>query len=191
MQSLAHSQNEGLSKHQRGASWLHSSSPHPLTPTRGREAGVWQPEPDGKGQSQPQRLASSTKLWAGYQLLTTSSWDPRWLTSARRVTAWDQLPRRDTWHTWDSALTEHLGNRAARTGEVIRCMVHLGRCTRQAPVCLSCSDMERAQNTRPTKSVPLQSTWEPEPEQLRPGKCTKHRAVLDSAPAEQLAAWAV
>ena len=28
-----------------------------------------------------------------------SSWDPGWLTSARRVTAGDQLPRGDTRHT--------------------------------------------------------------------------------------------
>ena len=40
-------------------------------------------------------MASSTKLWAGAQLLTMSSWDPGRLTSARRVTAWDQLPRQD------------------------------------------------------------------------------------------------
>ena len=122
--SLARSQHKGLSKHQRRASWLHTSSPPcspaPHTHTRGREVGVWQPEPDGKGQSEPQRLASSTKLWAGYQLLTTSSWDPRWLTSARRVTAWDQFPRRDTAHTWDSTVTELPGNQVARTGEVIK-----------------------------------------------------------------------
>ena len=48
-------------------------------------------------------------------------------------------------------------------------MAHLGQCTRQAPGHLSCSDLERAQNARPTKSVPLQSTREPEPEQLTPG----------------------
>ena len=30
----------------------------------GREAGRRQPEPEGEGQSQPQRWASSTKLWA-------------------------------------------------------------------------------------------------------------------------------
>ena len=56
-----------------------------------------QPELEGKGQlqSQPQRLASSTKLWAGSQLLTTFPWDPGWLISARRVTVWDELPRGD------------------------------------------------------------------------------------------------
>ena len=34
----------------------------------------------------------------------------------------------------------------------------------------------RAQNTGPTESVPLGSTREPEPEWLRPGKCTQARA---------------
>ena len=61
-------------------------------------------------------------------------------------------------------------------------MVHLGRCTRQAPVRLSCLDTERAQNTRPSEFVPLRSTWEPELEQLRPGKCTKCKAHLGQCP---------
>ena len=76
-----------------------------------------QPKPEGKGKSWPQRLASSIKLWAGSQSLTTSSWDPGWLTYARKVTAWDQLPRGDTQHTWDSALAKHLVAWAAQTWE--------------------------------------------------------------------------
>ena len=81
-----------------------------------------QPEAEGKGPSRPQRPASSTKLWAGswLQLLTKSSWDPEQLMSAKRVAAWDQLPRGDTQHTWDSALTAHPGNWVARTGKVIK-----------------------------------------------------------------------
>ena len=63
---------------------------------------------------------SSTTLWAGSQLLTTSSWNPGWLTSARKVTAWDQLSRGDPWHTWDCALMEHPGNWAMGTGEVTK-----------------------------------------------------------------------
>ena len=55
-------------------------------------------------------IPSSTKLRAGSQLLTKSSWDPRWLTSARRVAARGQLPRGDTQHTWDSVPTAHPGN---------------------------------------------------------------------------------
>ena len=54
-------------------------------------------------------MASSTKLWACSQLLTMSSWDPGQLTSARSVTARDQLPRGDTRHTWNGALMTHLG----------------------------------------------------------------------------------
>ena len=57
--SLVHSQNKGLSEYGRGANWLHTgSSPR----AGGREAGMQQPEPEDKGQSHPQRLASSDKL---------------------------------------------------------------------------------------------------------------------------------
>ena len=71
----------------------------------------------------------------------------------------------------------------------LRHMAHLGQCTRQAPGHLSCSDLERAQNARPTKSVPLQSTREPEPEQLTPGKCTKCRAHFGQHPCR--ATWSL
>jgi len=74
-----------------------------------------------QGENSAPETASSTKLRAGFQLLTKSSWDPGWLTSARRVAARDQLPRRDTQHTSDGAPAAHLGNQMARTKEVIRC----------------------------------------------------------------------
>ena len=53
-----------------------------------------------------------------------------------------------------------------------------GECARQAPGCLSSSDLGRAQNAGPTVSVPLWSTQEPEPERLRPrrGRCMQPRA---------------
>ena len=57
-----------------------------------------------------------------------------------------------------------------------------GDCARQAPGHLSCSDLGRAQNTDPTKSVPLWSTQEPEPEQLKPGKYTQPRAHFRQFP---------
>ena len=107
-------------------------------------------------------------------MLTTSSWDPGCSTSARRGAAWDGLPRGDTWHTWDGTLPVNLGDRAARTGEVIKMLGPTGTgCSPSAWYCLSWSDLGRAQNTCPTKSVPLWSTREPE--WLRPGKCTKCR----------------
>ena len=53
---------------------------------------------------------------------------------------------------------------------------------RQAPGHLSCSDLARAQNAGPTESVPLWSTREPEPERLRPGKCTQPRTCLSQFP---------
>ena len=96
--------------------------------------------------------ALSTKLQASSQLLTKSSWDPGWLTSTRRVTSRDQLPR-GAHSTPETALllctqeTEQLG-----TG-VIRCTVHLGQCAHQVPGGRSSSDRGRVQNTGPTESV--------------------------------------
>ena len=90
--NLAHSQNKGLSEYQRRAvDW-----PIP----RQRQGGRLAPTRAGrKGANSAPETASPPKLRAGSQLLTKSSWDPGWLTSARRVTARDQLPRRDTQHT--------------------------------------------------------------------------------------------
>ena len=53
-----------------------------------------------------------------------------------------------------------------------------GDCARQTPGHLSCSDLGRAPNTGPSKAVPLWSIQEPEPEQLRLGKCMQPRARL-------------
>ena len=134
-------------------------------------------------------MASSTKPWAASQLLTKSSQDPGWLTSARRVTVRDQLPRGDTRHTWDGAFMAHPGNQGAGTREVTRCTTQLGECTHQAPGHLSCSDPRRAQNTGPLESVSLWSTWEPEPEGLRPGNCTQPRAHSRQLPSR--ATWSL
>ena len=125
----------------------------PLLPAGGREADKRQPEPQGKGllQSRPQRLVSSTKVWAGSQLLTTSSWNPGWLTSARKVAAWDQLPKGETWDTWNGALMVHPRNWADGTREVIK--------------------MHGSPGT-----VRLPSTWSPE--LLGTGKGTKYRQAL-------------
>ena len=78
----------------------------------------------------------------------------------------------------------HPGNRMAGTWK-IRCTAHLGQCAHQALGRLSCSDLGRAQNTCPTESVPLWSTREPEPEQLRPGKYMNPGPTLESSPAKQ------
>ena len=178
MCSLACSQNKGLSEYQRTASWLRTSS---STRWRQRGRGVTA-RAGGQGAILAPETASSSKMWAGSQLLTMSSWDPGWLTSTRRVTAQDQLPRGDPQHTWDGVLVVHPGKQAAKTREVIRCTTHLEQCTHQAPGHLSCSDLGRAQNTCPTKSMPLWSTWEPEPEQLRPAKCTQPKAHFGWCP---------
>ena len=57
-----------------------------------------------------------------------------------------------------------------------------GECSHQTPGHLSCSDLGREQSVDPSESVPLWSTREPLPEQLRPGKCTQHRARFRQFP---------
>ena len=52
-------------------------------------------------------------MWAGSQLLTTSSRDHGWLTPTRRAAAWDPLSRGGLHNTWDRS-------RVARTREVIK-----------------------------------------------------------------------
>ena len=59
-------------------------------------------------------------------LLTKSSWDSGQLTSARRVTARDQLPRRDTRHTWEGTPVVHPEKWMAGMWEAIRRTAHLG-----------------------------------------------------------------
>ena len=58
-------------------------------------------------------------------------------------------------------------------------------CTCKTPGHLSCLYLGRAEYTGPTESVPLWSTREPEPERLRPGKCTQTRARLREFPCRE------
>ena len=62
-------------------------------------------------------------------------------------------------------------------------------CAHQVPSCLGCSDLGRAQNAGPTESAPLWNTREPEPEWLRPGKCTQPRACFRQFPCR--ATWSL
>ena len=95
MWSQAHSQNKGLSEYQRRASWL-QTGPSPRQRQRGTQVTA---RARRRGATSAPQMASSTKLLAGSQLLTKSSWDPGQLTSARRIAAKDQIPRGDTWPT--------------------------------------------------------------------------------------------
>ena len=115
---LACSQNKGLcpSGYQRTERWLLFRALPPQR-QRGRCVTARAGRQRAAAISAPE-TAYSTKVWAGCQLLTTSSWDPGWLTSARSVKVWDQLPRGDTRHTQDCALAVHARNWAAGTREV-------------------------------------------------------------------------
>ena len=113
---LACSQNKALSECQNRASQL----PYRALPPwrqRGRYVTARARRQGATTISDPE-IASSTKLWVGSQLLTTSSWNQGGFTSARSVTDWDQLPRGDTQRTWDCALMGHQGNQMAGTREV-------------------------------------------------------------------------
>ena len=87
---------------------------------------------------------------------------------------------------WEGAPVVHPENGAAGTGETIGHSDHAHQTLH-----LSCSDLGRAQNTGPTESAPLRTTWVPEPEWLRPGRCMQPRAGLRRFPAEQPRGWAV
>ena len=141
-QTLTCSQNKGLSEYQRRASRLQTS---PASCWRQRARWVTA-RAGGRGAISAPEMASSTKIWADSQLLTKSSWDPGGLTFARRGAARAQPPRGNTQHTWDGTPEAHLGNRAARTREVIK-------------------------KHSPPGTVRSPSTWLPE--LLGPGKGTK------------------
>ena len=113
-------------------------------------------------------------------LLTKTSWDSGLSTSAERVTARISLPeeRRHARCT--------LRKSSGWDGEGDKSQPSTwGNYTCQGPGHMSCSDLGRAQNAGPTKSAPLWSTLEPEPERLRPGKCMQTRAHIIQFPAEQ------
>ena len=75
-----------------------------------------------------------------------------------------------------------------RGGDRMHCPTQV-ESAHQASGRLSCSDLGRAQNAGPTKSVPVWSTREPEPERLRPGKCTQPRALFRQFPCR--ATWSL
>ena len=173
--SWACSQNKGLSEYQRRASQLQTGpSPHQ------RQVG------DSQNQKARGNLGPRDDILhqtvSGLPVANQVFLESGCLTSARRVAVRDQLNRGDTWHTWDGTLSVHPENRGTGTREVIRCITHLGTCTCRAPGHLSCSDLGRAKSSDPTKSVPLWSTREDEPEWLRPGKCMQPRACFRQFP---------
>ena len=147
MRSLACSQNKGLSEYQRRASWR-QTSPSPHQRQGGRRATA---RARRQGVISAPETASSTKLWAGSQFLTMSSWDPGRLTSVRSVTGRDQLPRGETRHTWDGALMAYLELSGWDWGGDLRYTAHLEECACQAPAHLSRLDLGREQSARPTE----------------------------------------
>ena len=171
---LVSSQNKRLTEYQRRASQLPDRA-FRLQRQRGRQV-VTRAGRQGVAAVLDLETASSTKLRAGSQLLTSSYWNLVQLTSARSFADWDQLHRGETWHPWDGALTAHPGDWAARTRQVnkmhsppgavrwpsthlpellgpgkdTKFTAHLGLCPCTAPERLSGLDLGSARNAGPT-----------------------------------------
>ena len=137
---------------------------HPL-PETGRRGQL---EPAG-GNRGP-REASSTKLQAGFDA-NQDFLGFRTVDICREGRSQRSAPQKRH--------TEHLRRRARCTPRKLSVWDGGGKNPQpltggdhahQAPGQLSCSDLGRAQNAGPTKSAPLWSTQEPEPEWLRPGE---------------------
>ena len=145
--------------------------------TRDRQVGAAEPEGGNHGP----REASSTKLQAGFD--ANQDFLGFWMVDFRREghnqrsTPW----KRHTEHLkrCTSCTPRRLSGRD-KEGDKSQPSTG-GDCARQAPGHLSCSDLGRAQNAGPTKSAPLWSTQEPEPEWLRPGNCMQPRPTSNSS----------
>ena len=163
--------------------------PIPRQRQRGRRATA---RAGRRGAISAPEVASSTKVWAGYQLLTKSSWDPGQLISTKRVTAKDQLSREDAWHTWDSAPTAHPGNQLAGTREVIRCTALLGRVCSPSTWSPELLGLGKGTKRRPNQVC----AFVEHPRNLNLsgldlGSPSNPGPALDSFPVEQPGAWAV
>ena len=149
-------------------------------PTRGRgRCGTARGGRQGTSAVLALENSSPIKLWAGYQLLTMSSWDPGWFISAQSVRAWDQVPWGDAWpmqplqRIWEP---EQLG-----PGKCTRCMVYPGLfpCWTPGRDCSLAVHLE----AWPSWTWEVHKTgagYTREPEWLWPVKHTRHMAHLRS-----------
>ena len=136
----------------------------PIGPSlpRGREAGVWQPEPEGKGFLQS-RLLSPHPPPNCEQDASRSPHLPGILDSWHLPGGWQSEIRSPeethttpgtvpSWHTQETAAGIRQGNRL---------MAHLGQCTHKTPG-LNCLYLERTQNAQPiwvSASIGHLSIW--------------------------------
>ena len=142
----AHSQNKGLSR----ASRLRTST----SPARDRQAGATR---TSRGQSRPQRGILS-KLKASF--IANQDFLQFWTVDIcqKGGSLRSAHQRRQMAHLrWHSLCEPRKPSGWDRGGDNMH-FPTWGVCTCQAPGCLSCSDLGRAQNSGPTKSVPLWST---------------------------------
>ena len=164
------SQNTGVNR----GSWL-QTGPSPARDRRARASRA------RRGQSQPQRgiiYQTASRLVANQDFLgfwmVGICWEGRSQRSAPQKRHMAHL-------RWCSCCTPRKPSSWDQGGDKIHCPTW-GECAHQAPVYLSCLDLGRAKNAGPTESVPLWSTQEPEPKQLRPGKCTQPKVRFRQIP---------
>ena len=100
-------------------------------------------------------------------LLTKTSWDSGWSTSTARVTAREQLPRRDTGHTWEGVPIVHPKNWVAGMGEVIRHSLQLGAAVIAKHLVTWAARTWDRHKTQAQPRALLWSTREPETKKLR------------------------
>ena len=124
---------------------------------------------------------SSTKLWEGCQLITTSSWDPGQITSTRVLQPEISSPE-ETLETPGTVPLQHTQEtKFPGTEEEHRTHGLPGTVLLPSPQLPEWPGPGKGTKQHsPSGSVPLQSAWEPE--QLRPGKCMKHRVHLGQYP---------
>ena len=184
---LLHSQNNGLNEYQRRASQLLYRALPPQR-QRGRQetARAWR---QGGFCNLNPRDHVFHQTVSRLPFANLPSWDPGWLTSTRIVTPWDQHPKGDTHHTWDCAVVVHLGNWMAGTGQMNKMHSPHGTVCLPRLVTWAVRTWEGHKIHSQPRSVPLQSTQEPE--WLISVKYMKCRATWDSAVAEHSGDWAV
>ena len=184
---LLHSQNNGLNEYQRRASQLlYRALPPQRQIGRQETARAWR---QGVPAISAPETMSSTKLWAGSHLLTClpgilDGWHPLGLSQPEISIPKETHTTPGTVLSWCTWGTEWQG-----PGRLIRCTAHMGQCACPALVTWAVRTWEGHKMHSQPRSVPLQSTQEPE--WLISVKYMKCRAAWDSAVAEHSGDWAV
>ena len=179
---LVCSQKKGLSEYQRRVSRVPYRALPPQS-QRGRRVTA-RAGRQGAAKSQPQRLHIPPNCEQA-----PGSWT---VDICQECHSLRSIPRGNTWHTWDCALTAHPGNWVSGTREVNK--MHGPPGTVHSPSTWSSELLSPGKGTKtqtrsPSGSVPLLSTKNLNG--LDPGSAQNAGPTWDSALAEHPGAWAV